>query len=103
MNKLITLLTVSFFLLGNHSFIQTEKGTKIQIQKNGSKGELLIFIHGGPGMPGYMDTLANQFLTTNTTVTYYQRDKTNTPSVGPFTVQKHVDDLLYIIEYYSKS
>ena len=80
-------------------FLDSTQGTKIQfIERNFGKSTPIILVHGGPGMPGYMASIANRLRDFHT-VQYYQRDVTNSPSNGPFTVQSFSGDLYHVVKY----
>ncbi len=102
-----------FFLIGllvSCSTLKSEKkiffknvtGAKLKVIERGTANQTpIILIHGGPGFPGGMWNLA-EIIPRSFTVEYFQRDIRNSPSLGPFTVKEHVNDLHELINSYTK-
>ncbi len=66
------------------------------------KGPTVILLHGGPGLPGYMCTLAERLERDAFVVDYYQRGSLKSPSPGPFKIDDHVRDLDALIRRYTR-
>lgn len=78
------------------------KTTRLPAYLYGGKGALVVLLHGGPNLPGYMSTLATQLSPTFEVVEYYQRDSDLAICEGPFTLTAHADDLGAVVRHCAK-
>lgn len=72
-----------------------------KINQYGDGNTVLILIHGGPSLYGYMDTLGGKLKDNYTIVTYAQRGTSANPSKDKVTTQDHINDLIHLAEKYS--
>lgn len=68
-------------------------GTVLEV----GSGEPVVLVHGGPGMTDYMDMLDDE-LAGFRRIRYQQRGLPPAPTSGPFTVGRHVADLVEVLD-----
>ncbi|MGH7911435.1 MAG: alpha/beta fold hydrolase [Candidatus Dormibacteraceae bacterium] len=61
------------------------------------QGRDLLFLHGGPGLSDYADLLRDETKAWHT-VHYQQRGIAPSATTGPFTVARHVDDAIAVLD-----
>ncbi len=77
-------------------------GARIFLTESGKDGARpVILLHGGPGMPGYMDILGDLISDRAFIVDYRQRGTAKSPSRGSFRIKDHCEDLNAIVKTYS--
>ncbi len=69
-----------------------ENGCISDIEVYGSQGPIMVMLHGGPGVAGYMKPLANELSNQFQIVTYAQR-ASGFDCAEPMTIEGHVSDL----------
>jgi proline iminopeptidase len=62
------------------------------------KGVPALLLHGGPGLPDYLDGLAAELGDIFTTIRYTQRGTPPSTTGGPYTVESHMSDALTVID-----
>jgi len=73
-------------------FVQT-KGAQLSVRDSGGDGEPIVFLSGGPGMPGYLEGIA-KLVPGRRVVTYDQRGTGgSTVTDGEYSTDAHVADL----------
>ena len=81
-------------------FVQTE-GAQLSVRDSGGAGEPIVFLSGGPGMPDYLEDIAN-LVPGRRVVTYDQRGTgASTATDGDYSTQAHVADLEQLREHLS--
>lgn len=79
----------------------TANGNKLKVLEYGRGSKSIILVHGGPGLPGYMNGLGVHLRKHFHIVEYYQR-RGNPSQVSSFpTVEDHVVDLRTLIKEYA--
>jgi proline iminopeptidase len=66
--------------------------------RGGAGAETAVLLHGGPGLPDYLDTLVPFLAGRFRTVRYQQRGIEPTTVTGPATVETHIDDAVAVID-----
>jgi proline iminopeptidase len=61
------------------------------------EGAPLLALHGGPGLSDYMELLADEFDGWRW-ASYYQRGLSPSAEQGPFTVERHVEDAVAVLD-----
>ena len=62
-------------------------------------GELVVLLHGGPGLSEYLGSLAEELADGYTTFRYQQRGLEPSTTAGPFTVERHARDAIDVIDH----
>jgi proline iminopeptidase len=75
-----------------------EIGDGILPGHTGGKGVPALLLHGGPGMPDYLEGLAAELGDLFTTIRYTQRGTPPATTGGPYTVETHVADALAVLD-----
>lgn len=83
------------------SFHVVNEGTELKTLVYGSGSRTLVLVHGGLGIPGYMNSLGELLADEFRIVEYYQRDAAETRSNGPFTIEAMSGDLAAIVRKFS--
>lgn len=79
-------------------FVQTT-GARLSVRDSGGDGEPIVFLSGGPGMPDYLDEIA-ELVPGRRVVTYDQRGTGgSTVSNGDYSTEAHVADLEQLREH----
>ncbi len=76
------------FLDGHESLRQPETSSR----------RCALILHGGPGLPDYMDGCAAELAGLFETVRYTQRGTAPSTGDGPFSVESHMDDALAVLD-----
>jgi pimeloyl-ACP methyl ester carboxylesterase len=66
--------------------------------RGGTGAESAVLLHGGPGLPDYLDTLVPFLARRFRTIRYQQRGVAPTTVAGPATVDTHVEDAIAVID-----
>lgn len=66
-----------------------------------SVGTPVILVHGGPGMSGYMGSLAVKLTGAGKVIEYNQRGTVRSAQAGPFDLDQHARDLFELVKSYS--
>ncbi len=64
----------------------------------GGKGVPALLLHGGPGLSDYTEDCADELGVLFSTIRYTQRGIAPSSVQGPYTVERHVDDALAVLE-----
>lgn len=68
----------------------------------GGTGVPALLIHGGPGLPDYMDGCAAELGNMFTTIRYTQRGTLPSTVGGPYTVETHTADAIAILDLFDQ-
>ena len=74
----------------------------LKVLEYGTGEKLLILIHGGPGLGGYLDSLGALLKDKFRIVEYFQRDTPASFLQNPVSIRDHIKDLKLIVEHYKK-
>lgn len=85
------------------SFHVVNSGTELKTLVYGTGPRTVILVHGGPGLPGYMNTLGAELADEFRVVELYQRDAADSRSSGPFTIAAKADDLAAVARKFSEN
>ena len=64
----------------------------------GGKGVPALLLHGGPGLPDYLEGLAAELGDIFTTIRYTQRGTPPATTGGPYTIESHMADALAVLD-----
>jgi len=68
----------------------------------GGTGIPALLLHGGPGLPDYMEGAAAELANIFTTIRYTHRGTLPSTVAGPFTVETHMADALAILDLFGQ-
>jgi pimeloyl-ACP methyl ester carboxylesterase len=68
----------------------------------GGTGVPALLLHGGPGLPDYMQACAEELANLFTTVRYTQRGTLPSTTGGPYTVESHMADAIAILDLFEQ-
>jgi proline iminopeptidase len=68
----------------------------------GGTGIPALLLHGGPGLPDYMEGCAAELANLFTTIRYTQRGTLPSTVGGPYTVETHMADALAILDLFGQ-
>jgi pimeloyl-ACP methyl ester carboxylesterase len=68
----------------------------------GGTGIPALLLHGGPGLPDYMDGCAAELGNLFTTIRYTQRGTLPSTVGGPYTVETHMADAIAVIDLFGQ-
>jgi proline iminopeptidase len=62
------------------------------------KGAPALLLHGGPGLPDYLEPCAEELGVLFTAIRYTQRGVAPSGVRGPYTIEQHMDDALAVLD-----
>jgi proline iminopeptidase len=75
-----------------------EVGAGILPGHTGGRGVPALLLHGGPGLPDYLEGLAAELESIFTTIRYTQRGTLPATTGGPYSVESHMADALAVLD-----
>ncbi len=77
---------------------EVRTGDGVLVGHRGGAGPVALVLHGGPGLPDYLEECARELATVFTTIRYTQRGNPPTTVGAPYAVEDHIADALTILD-----